>query len=227
MPVPQRSLPARGSSAFGKPGRPCLTYRYRTSRSRTASKTSDLRSDAPSRQRSRRDARERQRSRRERPRQQRSHHNAPRRQQRRHDAPSRQRSRTAAEAEVTGFSPSGLADEGGPHAPASALSRLGPARAHRDLALPVLRRSEDQRRDYAANSSTRAVPPSASRPPIARAPSSFRPHRRSFPCSCWSWPWKAGIPPGDGAILAVGRESGGRRTRRALPTVRRGRRTGR
>ena len=63
MPVPARSWPARGSCASGKPGRRCPTCRLRTSRFRTPSKTSGLRSDAPSRQRSRQDASSRQRSR--------------------------------------------------------------------------------------------------------------------------------------------------------------------
>ena len=53
MPVPARSWPARGSCASGQPGRPCPTCRFKTSLFRTPSKSSDLRSDAPSRQRSR------------------------------------------------------------------------------------------------------------------------------------------------------------------------------
>ncbi len=63
MPVPARSWPARGSCASGKPGRPCPTCRFERSRFRAPSKNSALRSDAPSRQRSRHDAPSPQRSR--------------------------------------------------------------------------------------------------------------------------------------------------------------------
>ena len=61
MRVPARCWPARSSRASGKPGRPCPTCRLKTSRFRTQatsrlrtpSKTSDLRGEPPSRQRSR------------------------------------------------------------------------------------------------------------------------------------------------------------------------------
>ena len=53
MPVPARCWPAEGSCASGKPGRPCPTCRIETNRVRRPSKTSDLRSDALSRQPSR------------------------------------------------------------------------------------------------------------------------------------------------------------------------------
>jgi hypothetical protein len=53
MPAPARCWPARGSCASAKRSRPCPKCRFRTSRFSTPGKSSDLRSDEPSRPRRR------------------------------------------------------------------------------------------------------------------------------------------------------------------------------
>jgi hypothetical protein len=72
MPVPARCWPARDSCASGSPGRPSPTCRFKMSRVRAPSKTSDPRRKAPSRPRSRQDGPSRQRSRQDGPSRQRS-----------------------------------------------------------------------------------------------------------------------------------------------------------
>ena len=93
-PVEDADVPLK-TSRLRMPTCRLKTSRPRTPicRFRTPSKTSDLQSEAPSRQRSRREAPSRQRSRREAPSRQRSRREAPSRQRSRREAPSRQRSR--------------------------------------------------------------------------------------------------------------------------------------